>query len=83
MSTDRSDVEEDFRAQGIVVNSAHRMFSSIGLRRELRLILLKVKRDQDRICEIIRCLELVVRVEKQQDRTLPGQCYKCQRCGHS
>lgn len=33
--------------------------------------------------KITRCLDLVVRNEKQHERTMPGKCYHCQRYGYS
>lgn len=79
MSTELEDVKDDLSAQSIVVHSVHNIYSS---RNMLPLMLTKVRRDQDKIFKTTRCLNLLVRIERLRVRTLPGQCYKCQRYDH-
>lgn len=83
MSSEVDDISEDLADQGLVINGVHRMYSSRGGREQLPLFLIKVPRGDDRIYRITRCLDLVVRVEKQRARSIPGQCFRCQRYGHS
>lgn len=42
-----------------------------------------MQRKYEKIFKLNRCLDLVVRIEKQRLKTMPGQCFCCQRYGHS
>lgn len=70
-------------SQGIEINSVHNMTPMRAPRNVLPLCLVKVKRGQDKVYKITRCLDLVVRLEKQSERSIPGQCYRCSGVGHS
>lgn len=52
-------------------------------RSTLLLFLIMVRQIEVRIWKINRCFELVVRVEKQREKTMLGKCFRCQRWGHS
>lgn len=64
-----TDICDDLRAQGISGNSVHRMYSTRAQKRQLPLFLVKAKRGDDKIYKVTRCLDLIVRVEKQLDST--------------
>lgn len=44
-------------------------------KRELLLILVKVRKAQDKVFKVKRCLDLVVRVEKHRDQSMLIKCY--------
>lgn len=66
MSSDFEETFNDLCAKGIVVTSLHNMYSSKAPIKELPLMLAMVRRGQDKTYKITRCLELIIRVEKQR-----------------
>lgn len=83
ISSEVKDICKDPVAQGISVNSVHRMHSTRDTKRQIPLFLVKVNRGNDKIYKVTRCLYLILPVEKQRQRNMPGQCYRCQWYGHS
>lgn len=72
MTSEIKDIYEDLEAQGISIQSVHRIYSLRGPKRQLPLFLVKVLRGDNRIYKVTRWLDLIVLVEKQRERSMPG-----------
>lgn len=76
ISTDLKDIYDDLCSQGIEVTSAYMLYPLRVPKRELPLILVEVKIGQDQIFKVMKCLDLVVRVENQGKRSVPATISK-------
>lgn len=72
------DIYEDLIAQGFKVHAVHAMHT------QLPLFLVNLPRTENKIFDVSKiCGISGINVEKQQPRSAPGQCYRCQKYGHS
>lgn len=71
MPSDIEDIQDDLCAQGINLNSDHTMQPVREPRKELPLLLIKVKRGDDKIYKVTIYLNLLVQVEKERERSMP------------